>query len=172
MFKVPDNPEVNGDLNKSVMEIFRAADIDIDEREVESIFRVGKEAGKRPVKIVMVDKRAKYSVLKQNMKLKDTGVILEKDLSEAEREKKDKLRSLKKDLERHGKIVKLKGFKLLVDRQFLTYQDAEKKLNSFEKRSQQRNIDNVPSTPKNTKTRSSERLAALSGTKVASNKDS
>ncbi|XP_046595345.1 uncharacterized protein LOC124294415 [Neodiprion lecontei] len=64
MFKVPDTLEVNGDLNKSVMEIFRTAGIGIAERDVEAIFRVGKEIGNRPVKISMVNKRAKYSVLK------------------------------------------------------------------------------------------------------------
>ncbi|XP_046424713.1 uncharacterized protein LOC124181983 [Neodiprion fabricii] len=141
MFKVPDTLEVNGDLNKSVMEIFRTTGIGIAERDVEAIFRVGKK----------------------NMKLKNTGVILEKDLSKIEREKKEKLRLLKMDLEKHGKTVKVKGFKLLVDQQFMTYQEAEKKLNSFEKQIQQ-NVESVPFTPKKTKKQELRKISSANGT--------
>ncbi|XP_046432374.1 uncharacterized protein LOC124185543 [Neodiprion fabricii] len=110
MFKVPDTLEVNGDLNKSVMEIFRTAGIGIAERDVEPIFRVGKHVENRPVKISMVNKRAKYSVLKQNMKLKSTGVILEKDSSEIDREKKRKIAFAEDEPGKTWQNRKSKGF--------------------------------------------------------------
>lgn len=129
LYGIPDNIEMNSDLLKSVSEIFQEAGVKPE--NVEEARRIGREKGKRPVRVSLISLRDKKAIFDNYGTLKvNHGITIANDENKEKRGKYRELKKLHAEFENHNIVSTINKLKLQVGRKQFSITEAQKYLAS------------------------------------------
>ena len=115
VFKFPDTKNNNKDLRVSVLDLLQKINAEIKDSDIQSISRLGKTRGKRPILVRFTSQKLKSSLFKNLDKVKELGISISDDLSPEERQQRSKLLAFFPRLKKIGLNPKIRGEKILLD---------------------------------------------------------
>lgn len=119
----------NEKVRDTIFTLYDEVELDFNEHEIVSVTRVGKQPGKRPVKVSLISAAPKGNYFKQIPKLKEKSIFFGNDLNDRRKALRREALDLKKRLEILGKPVKVfHDSKILLDGAIMDLEEAEKLL--------------------------------------------
>lgn len=128
-----DNPEENNkELYKRVIKLFN--EVEIGGNIVESVKRIGKNIGKRPVIVTLSSQKLKKKVFEKAEILNEKfGITVASDTSKEERLEYNRLKTIREDLKKYNVEGKIFNSKIKIGEKLCNYDEAVKILERVKK---------------------------------------
>lgn len=131
IFNLDDVEEINRDLYLSIARIFEKIKVEIPDQAIESIFRLGKVVGRRPVLVRFASPRWKSLLFIKVKELNELGLTIANDLTEDERKERKSLLMYLFSLKKQGHEAKLKGNAIIIKNKAYSLKDLQESGESF-----------------------------------------
>lgn len=105
-------------MNETVLSIFEKTEVNIQEKDIIDVRRLGKKEGNRPILVSLADQKCKKEIYQKAKNFGKLSLSFANDMTREMREKKiqyNKLREAKSLLERQGKTAEIRGSKIFLD---------------------------------------------------------
>lgn len=129
LFKIKDEGETNAVLLETVMNIFSEIGLGVPETAIDSVFRLGKIPGNRPILVRFIASRWKSTLFQKIDGLKKIGIGISNDLNREQRQIIKELLVYKKYFQEQNKPMKIKGNNLVLEDKMFSLEDLKATVN-------------------------------------------
>ena len=125
IYNIPDNAENNANLRATVLNFLRKLHSDFRADCLDTIRRVGRAPGERPIFIKFSSRYWKSLLFRHISKLKDEDVSVSNDLTPEERDDKKRLLALRPGLTKAGIVFKMHDNKMLINNKLMSPDEVQ-----------------------------------------------